>query len=187
MRQWLVYPPAVDLANTITAGRTGVIDHLSDRAGIEEWVNAEHDRIPGVEAACRHPERVRELRDDVYALLHAAARGDRLPAHALKSVNEASHADPVYLTLDAAGDPRWRSLGRNLLDRFAGAIARSAIELAGDPHRHGLALCQASSCGMLFVRDHPRQTWCTPACGNRARVARHAARRRQGSPRQRTP
>ena len=28
----------------------------------------------------------------------------------------------------------------------------------------------------FFVRDHPRKRWCSAACGNRARVARHYRR-----------
>ncbi|MCX4390896.1 CGNR zinc finger domain-containing protein [Micromonospora peucetia] len=27
-----------------------------------------------------------------------------------------------------------------------------------------------------FVREHSRQQWCKPSCGNRARVARHYQR-----------
>lgn len=179
MREWLVYPPAVDLANTIRAGRTGVIDYFADPAGIEKWIAAERDRIPGVETARRHPDRLRELRDDVHALLHAAARGHRLPSRALKSINQASRAAPVYPILAPAGAAHWQSLDTSPFTEFTGTIARSAIELAGQPRQQDLALCLAPSCGMLFVRDHPRQTWCTPACGNRARVARHAARRRE--------
>jgi len=179
--QWLVYPPAVDLANTITAGRTGKVDHLSDRDGIDEWVRAEHNRIPDVVAAGQNPGHLRALRDDVYALLHAAASGHRLPGDALESVNHASRADPIYPTLGPEGSPDWKSVRTGQFNRFAGAIARSAIELAGHSNRDQLSVCRAPACGMLFVREHPRQTWCTPACGNRARVARHAARLRHGN------
>ncbi|MFE9682238.1 CGNR zinc finger domain-containing protein [Streptomyces sp. NPDC006285] len=30
-----------------------------------------------------------------------------------------------------------------------------------------------------FLQDHPRQEWCTPSCGNRARVARHHERHKK--------
>ena len=31
----------------------------------------------------------------------------------------------------------------------------------------------APGCVLYFVQDHPRREWCSTACGNRARVARH--------------
>src|SRR5919109_564196 len=62
--------------------------------------------------------------------------------------------------------------------RFEAAVARSAIELASRGEDR-LSVCGAPSCGMLYLREHPRQVWCSKACGNRARVARHAARQRR--------
>jgi predicted RNA-binding Zn ribbon-like protein len=67
---------------------------------------------------------------------------------------------------------------------FESTVSRSAIELA-DRDEDRLSLCGAPSCDMLFLRDHPRQVWCLKACGNRARVARHAARRRPSESRER--
>ena len=34
------------------------------------------------------------------------------------------------------------------------------------------------ACVQYFVKDHPRREWCSAACGNRARVARHYTKRR---------
>nr|WP_083986585.1 CGNR zinc finger domain-containing protein [Frankia sp. EI5c] len=38
--------------------------------------------------------------------------------------------------------------------------------------------CAAPGCPLFFVKHHPRREWCSAACGNRARVARHYARQR---------
>jgi predicted RNA-binding Zn ribbon-like protein len=61
---------------------------------------------------------------------------------------------------------------------FAAFVARSAIAIMSGPDRSKLSVCRAPSCGMLFLRQDAGQRWCCQSCGNRARVALHAARRR---------
>jgi len=56
-------------------------------------------------------------------------------------------------------------------------IARSTIDLLCD-HHDRIRRCQAPGCPALFVASDPRRRWCSIRCGNRVRVARHAARRR---------
>jgi len=51
----------------------------------------------------------------------------------------------------------------------------SAIEIAGGAG--AAAFCDAPGCGGFFVPNRSNQVWCSDACGTRARVARHAARR----------
>lgn len=41
-----------------------------------------------------------------------------------------------------------------------------------------LRSCRAPRCVRYFLREHGRQKWCKQSCGNRARVARHAAAQR---------
>jgi predicted RNA-binding Zn ribbon-like protein len=94
------------------------------------------------------------------------------------AVNAASASSPVVRTLGAGLEVHDQQLGRTAWDRFRGAVGRSAVELAGS---EAVAECGAPSCGMLFLPANARQTWCSPACGNRARVARHL-RRRRGAP-----
>jgi predicted RNA-binding Zn ribbon-like protein len=40
----------------------------------------------------------------------------------------------------------------------------------------GLRACYAPGCVLYFVNSHPRREWCSTACGNRARAARHYQR-----------
>jgi predicted RNA-binding Zn ribbon-like protein len=62
------------------------------------------------------------------------------------------------------------------------ACAASAIELLTGPDRDALRACGAPGCALLFLKDHPRRAWCSTACGNRARQARHYARTRGRHP-----
>ncbi len=168
---WFVYPPAVDLANTLAPGAP---DLLADRAGVASFVRVERGRVPGVDVVAERPEDVIHVRDVVRHLFAARTRGEVPHAAHVALVNAWSASAPTYtvLTTDGVehvdgGESGWAS--------WRGAVARSAIELVGETDS-GLRICDAPGCGMFYVRSHRRQEWCSPACGNRARVARHAAR-----------
>jgi predicted RNA-binding Zn ribbon-like protein len=178
---WLVFPPAVDLANTVVVTPAGDRDLLESEDRLEAWIAAERDRIPGVEAASGRLADVRDLRRCVRELLHARARGRRPPEGARRRINAISAATPIRAALSRDGRAVEELDSRDPYARFEATVARSAIQLA-DRGEKRLRVCGAPSCGMLFLRDHPRQTWCSKACGNRARVARHAARRRAAAP-----
>lgn len=175
-RPWLVFPPAVDLANTVMVTPAGDHDLLTSDDELDAWIAAEQGRIPGVEAAAGRLPEVRDLRENVRALLHAAARGKRPPEGARRRINAISVSAPIRTTLSRESRAVSEHDARDPYALFEATVARSAIELA-DRGDDRLRACEAPSCGMLFMQEHPRQVWCTPACGNRARVARHAARR----------
>ena len=63
-------------------------------------------------------------------------------------------------------------------DLLNAALARAALTFLAGPDRERLRACHAPRCVRYFLKDHPRQEWCKPACGNRARVARHHDRSR---------
>jgi predicted RNA-binding Zn ribbon-like protein len=52
-------------------------------------------------------------------------------------------------------------------------VAEQAIELFGGPDASRLRACYAPGCVLYFIAAHPRREWCSVACGNRARAARH--------------
>ncbi|MGO4751944.1 CGNR zinc finger domain-containing protein, partial [Streptomyces sp. 2MCAF27] len=72
--------------------------------------------------------------------------------------------------------------GSTEADRLVAALARDAIGFLAGPERERLRACPAPRCVRYFVKDHPRQEWCKPSCGNRARVARHHHRRHRAEP-----
>ncbi|MFF0307334.1 CGNR zinc finger domain-containing protein [Streptosporangium sp. NPDC004379] len=57
--------------------------------------------------------------------------------------------------------------------RARAALAAAAIGFLAGPHRERLRACPAPRCVLYFVKEHARQEWCSVACGNRARAARH--------------
>jgi predicted RNA-binding Zn ribbon-like protein len=177
---WLVYPASLDLSNTVLADSRGETDLLATVDQLSSWIEAERGRIPAVDAARGRLEDVRALRADVRALLYAHASRQPLPDTARRRINRLSAVSPTYPVLAAAGDAAIRHGSSDRYDIFAAAVARSAVELSRRDETR-LCICGAPSCGMLYLRAHPRQRWCSGACGNRARVARHAARRRNPS------
>ena len=176
---WLVFPAAVDLANTVVVSGGGSVDLLTSEDELAAWAAAEQGRIPGVEETSGRLAEVRALRDRVRGALFAAAEGRPVPADAMLGLNAASAAALSYPVLSedlrvddvlVADDP---------FARFRSAVARSAIAVLADADRLRLEVCHAPSCGMLFLRQGGAQKWCCDACGNRARVANHAHRKRQ--------
>jgi predicted RNA-binding Zn ribbon-like protein len=60
------------------------------------------------------------------------------------------------------------------------AVATEAIDLLTGPDAQLLRACHAPGCVIYFVKDHSRREWCSTACGNRVRAARHYSRRIEG-------
>ncbi|MCV7372161.1 CGNR zinc finger domain-containing protein [Mycolicibacterium arabiense] len=58
-------------------------------------------------------------------------------------------------------------------------MARRLIQFVESPEWGQLCPCVAPSCAYYFVKNNTRRQWCSPQCGNRARVARHSERPRQ--------
>jgi predicted RNA-binding Zn ribbon-like protein len=175
---WLGFPHAVDLANTVIVAAAGEHELLEGEDQLDAWIAAERGRIPGVEAASGRLVEVRALRDTVRELLHARARGKRAPTAARRQINAISSAAPIRITLTSDSRSLEEPDVRDEYSLFEATIAHSTIELASQRDA-GLSVCGAPSCGMLFLREHPHQLWCSKPCGNRARVARRAARRRR--------
>ncbi|MFI7008716.1 CGNR zinc finger domain-containing protein [Streptomyces sp. NPDC050145] len=188
---------ALDLALTVRHdGHGGVADDLTTPEGLTAWVREHVDALP-VDAAFRADDpaldRVRDLRAAVRALFARAVRpGEPSPAdarrllpvpEALARLNEATALCPVVpvLTWDAADGaapvagergPRDAPPG----DLLVAALARSATAFLASEDRTRLRACHAPRCVRYFLKEHPRQEWCKPSCGNRARVARHHER-----------
>jgi predicted RNA-binding Zn ribbon-like protein len=158
-------------------------DGLADTAGLRAWLAAVADRLPPVRWGSRPPlEDVQILRAAVRELLHSAARGQAVPNEALATINRFASLAPSWDSLEMAG--RDWDLKRHYATAEAGdlllaVMAASAISLLGSPERARLRECGAPGCVLMFLKDHPRREWCSGACGNRARQARHYQRRRQ--------
>lgn len=168
------FPLAVDVADTVRVVGSEKVDLLADDADLSSWISHEVERFPLAGSARGQLEPFRGLRDAVRDVLLAHADRRQLPAHAISEINRASARSPTYPKVGAGGRIQVVAMNDDPYDAFCALVARSTIEVISGPDRESLAVCHAPSCGMPFVRQHGRQRWCSDACGNRARVARHA-------------
>lgn len=180
--RWLGEPVAIDLANTVMLVAEGeAVDLLQTPKDLRRWLEGERERLGDCGFAVAHLEEVRALRDAVRSLLEAAARRTAPPRETLKRVNAASAAAPTATQLKLSREREFstaeRAAGGDRLAQLLGKLARSAIALLSGPERERLRICDAPSCGMLYLGT-PGRRWCCAACGNRARVARHYRRTR---------
>ena len=149
---------------------------LADRAAAGGWLREHGLHGDLTEAGLAD---LRELRAAVDELLRAAAEGRPPASTALDELNgrSAQAAASLQVNWPPAGAPRmWLSTPGGPDAAVIGAVARSAIELLCGRDRGRLRICSAHGCERLFLRAGRRHQWCSPACGNRVRVARHAAR-----------
>jgi predicted RNA-binding Zn ribbon-like protein len=176
-------PLPIELHNTLYADRGEPRDGLEDGAGLRRWVRALADRLP-VRPDAVERDRLAdflELRGAVRAALHAVLERRPVPETALSTLNDVSARSPQSLQLEQSArrlssDVRYHA--STAADVVLGVIASSTIALVSGPHAGDLRTCGAPGCVLLFLKDHPRREWCSAACGNRARQARHYARTR---------
>jgi predicted RNA-binding Zn ribbon-like protein len=190
-------PLPVELMNTVGVDRDGILDALADDDGVVAWLRAVAERIEA--QAGTSPDRqdqdededaaraaagaLRELRDALRALA-AEATGDlRPPAtapeltrpEAVATLNRLATASPE-LVWPADGHPARAYRARGTAGLAVELIAHQGVELLTGPGAERLRPCLAPNCLLFFVKDHARREWCSPGCGNRARVARHYQR-----------
>ena len=99
-----------------------------------------------------------------------------MPRAAVTAVNRAAAGAPAVVQLEAGELVVHYDASPG--DAFLADVAASAISMVGGPRRDRLRRCGAPGCGRWFVASRPRQRWCSPNCGNRARVARFQQRHR---------
>ena len=179
-------PVAIELHNTVYATSGTVVDGLADQASVKAWLEALAERLPaGGDRSQPWPtaDSLVALRDAVRVALQAAADGTAQDEAALEAINRASALAPRSPIaarrpdgdLVAATDFH----GASRADVIVGALAADAIDLLTGPRRGDLRTCHAPGCVLMFLKDHPRREWCSNACGNRARQARHYRRARR--------
>ena len=185
----------LDFVNTLDLSPV-VHDHLDTPEAALDWL-VEHDLMhresrDGLLKEFRQsPEegtellgRLRRIRSAMRGVLEATAE-HRPPSGAdLAELNRALRTHYVYVLVPAEDGISLDH--RHQGDPVDGAIARLAESIArelvqGDRER--LRVCENEKCRWVF-KDTSRtgkRKWCSMrTCGNRAKVARHRARRREG-------
>jgi predicted RNA-binding Zn ribbon-like protein len=166
---WQEGVPAIDLTQTVRDVRGKPVDDLVSEADLDAWLASQEDRVPPPGPGERDVGAWRALREAIAAAFAATMAGAPLPVPAVKRINAC--AGPVL--------PQLREGRREYKPSGAlAAVAASAIEILGTETRERVRFCAAPSCGMYYLGSRADQQWCSPACGTRARVARHARRHR---------
>lgn len=162
-------------------------DDLATTSGFADWLGLHTDAPAALAADDQFRARVVALRKAVRSLFARAVasdvpnglEADRLldPAVALDHLNEAASAvlRAPRLEWPPVGPPHLaeRRTEADAATHLVADLARSAIEFLASADREHLMACPAPRCVRYFVRDHPRQAWCKPSCGNRARASRY--------------
>jgi len=171
-------PLSIRFANTRYAIRGQHFDGIDTSEGLYGWL-VQNDLLDEP-ASDADVDAFVSLRDDVRDLIAQALNGLAGSAAQVSRLNRVAAAAPRWPQL-VAGAEGWQvveeSRGTGLGHALA-VIAQDAVLLLGGPLRADLRSCQAPGCVQFFVRNHPRREWCSTACGNRARVARHYLRHR---------
>jgi predicted RNA-binding Zn ribbon-like protein len=194
-------PLPIELMNTIWADRNGVHEALGSPTDAATWLWAVESRedapLPGLgpwieQAPQRDLERLhrdlRALRDAGRRLAARRTHDDRPAAQtaleaaqALSTVNQyaaSAHSWPVLEWSDREA-PRTRVASESTAgSAFIAGLARATVTLLTGENGDALRACQAPGCVLYFLKQHPRREWCSAACGNRARQARHYRRHR---------
>lgn len=180
-------PLPIELGNATYAVRGQLVDGLQTVEHVAAWFRDNRHRfaVPLDDRdLLRTNERdlaaTRALRDAIRTLTGVAVGGGDAPQEAVETVNQQVRAAPRWRELSWGGGPRALACGS--VDRLATAraeIAQQAVDLFGGSDIAQLRACHAPGCVLYFLKDHPRREWCSAACGNRARAARHYERTRK--------
>ncbi|MDI2127308.1 CGNR zinc finger domain-containing protein [Yinghuangia seranimata] len=181
-------PLAVEYGNTwhaVRGTRGGLHDALATPETLAAWLVEHGGRFPeGVADAALAGLRAEDLprwtalRDAIRTVEQAVVTGTAPDADALATVNTAAAAAPRVprLVLDADGRLTAVEVADPHPHAALAALAASAIDVFGGPQAAALRACEGPGCVLFYVRNHPRRGWCSPGCGNRARVARYHER-----------
>jgi predicted RNA-binding Zn ribbon-like protein len=181
-------PPPVRLTSTVWADTDGIHDDLRTAADLDAWLDAVGIDRAGARATEGELARARALRDAVRRLAAFVTRDTRSAAAsamtdvtaALEQVNLTAAELPAPLLALRNGRLEL-SAGRSASPVTTGLarVAEQAAGLLGGDDAARLRACYAPGCVLYFIKTHPRREWCSVACGNRVRAARHYQRIRE--------
>jgi predicted RNA-binding Zn ribbon-like protein len=169
---------ALALVNTALEPRGRPLELLPDERALGAWLQT-HGITPPRQTRLGADglERIQQLRAAIRAVFTARARRQAPPAGALDTINVAARlAAPVpQLGWTASGPERTSTAPGDAApgDAVLAQLAADAIDTVTGETADQLRRCEAPGCNRLFLADHHRRRWCSRACGDRARVARH--------------
>ncbi len=187
-RAWVLpeEPVPVRSMNTIWADAAGLHDDWGSEGTLRDWIAEVTNRDP---SAIGDPS-ASELAEALYlrdALRRLAAFCTDDPRHhaqspvdntddAVAAVNAVPQRPPAQLAIRDGRLHRDQPHGGTAVSAALADLAHDAVEFLTGPEASKLRACQAPGCVLYFTKSHPRREWCSEACGNRARAARHYQR-----------
>lgn len=190
-------------ANTLSwRGSEAPVERLADAAALLDWVE-ETGALPPLSVqrlarrVARHPAEAAELlaeaiglREAIYRIFAALARGDAVPEPDFAALSRAVSEAPARQRLVRSSDgygwqvELWRvgSSGPSAAALLA-AVLWSAADLLVGAEKERIRRCANSECLWLFLDESKNGTrrWCDMAsCGNRAKSRRHYLKVKRG-------
>ena len=175
---------ALDFVNTVAfradPGKTK--DHLQRTEDVHRW--ASQAQLPDWAAINSGPlvgtaalRRIRAVREQLFAVFHAIASDDPIPADTLAQVGNALQDCCSHRCLSIEGaEVRWTwRPGARCADHLLYPVLTAAIDLLTSVSRGLVRQCEDAGCGWLFLdRSNARKRrWCSMAdCGNRNKARR---------------
>jgi predicted RNA-binding Zn ribbon-like protein len=187
----------LDFANTCGHRPLTVDDEIHEYADLVVWARrnallspAEASELsaaararPG-DAAAAH-RRALELREVIYRLFSATARGEAPGEEDLAVVNRVLAGTRLRLRPSEGAPPccglEWTGEG-DILDRVLWPVVRSTTDLLTSAAIGRVRECASETCSWLFVdrSRSGRRRWCDMrTCGNRAKARRYYRRHRE--------
>jgi predicted RNA-binding Zn ribbon-like protein len=175
-------PLPLELVNTTFVSSGQPCDALGSPADLDAWFCANAEHVPALRSAATTADldRFRSLRRALRRILSAVADEAPVSIADIETLNAYSAAAPQFVQLDwLRPGPRLTLVSTaDATSTALAAVARAAIELLAGPDLKRISRCHGPGCVLFFLREPRRRHWCSPACGNRARVARHYSRHR---------
>jgi predicted RNA-binding Zn ribbon-like protein len=177
-------PGIIRFLDTVWADRSGTHDDLATPALATAWlVRVGHTELPGLTSD--EASDLRNLRDALRRLAAHQTEDPRGRAEsplalddAVELINSIAGAPTPGPQIVVNGPATFESApqGSRDVEDVLRVLASEGVEALTTPDALSLRACLAPSCILYYVQDHPRRAWCSAACGNRARAARHYAR-----------
>ncbi len=169
----------IRLMATVWADTSGLHDDLRTREDLDAWLDDVGLERGSRQSSAAELALARRLRDAVRRLAAQVTADDRQSPTvdldtALGDLNDlVTHLPVPQLTFTAGKLQESSSRGTSPVVTGLARVARESIALLGGPDAAKLRACYAPGCVLYFMKTHPRREWCSVACGNRARAARH--------------
>ena len=178
---------ALDFVNTVAfrADPAKQNDHLQSAEDVQRW--AGQAQLPDRAAISSGPlkaaelRRIRTVREQLFAVFHAMATDDPIPADTLTRVGDALNdcCARRHLSIEGA-EVRWTwRPGARCADYLLYPVLTAATDLLTSASRGSVRQCEDAGCGWLFLdRSNARtRRWCSMAdCGNRHKARKYYRR-----------